>query len=123
MIDAYLNRAMVYVRLQRFDESLSDLKQILDIDSKYAEIHNYRASIFMALNRPRDALYEIDRLIDLRLADRDAHVNRAIILVSLGEEERAQIDVDIAIELGADPDRLKITLDRVRSERDASGEQ
>ena len=114
---------MVYVRLQRFDESLSDLKQILDLEPMYAEIHNYRASIFMALDRPRDALYELDRLIDLRLADRDAHVNRAIVLLRLREDERAQIDIDIAIELGADPDRLNRTIDRVRAERDASDEE
>ena len=77
----------------------------------------------MALDRPRDALYELDRLIGLRLEDRDAHVNRAIVLLRLGEDERAQIDIDIAIELGADADRLKRTLDRVRADRDASGEQ
>ena len=123
MIDAYLNRSMVYVRLQRYEESLSDLGEILTLDPTYAEIHNYRANIFMALDRPWDALGELDRLISLRLADRDAHANRAIILVSLGEEERAQIDFDIAVELGADSDRLKLTLDRVRSERDTSGEQ
>ena len=72
---------MVYVRLQRFEESLSDLEQILDLDPKYAEVHNYRASIFMALDQPREALGELDRLIALRLRDRDAHVNRAIVLL------------------------------------------
>ena len=117
MIDAYLNRSMVYARLQRFEESLTDLGRILELDSEYAEIHSYRADILMALDRPRDALYELDRLIGLRVADRNAHANRAIVLVSLGEEERAQIDFDIAVELGADPDRLKLTLDRVRTER------
>ena len=77
----------------------------------------------MALDQPREALGELDRLIALRLRDRDAHVNRAIVLLSLREDERAQIDADIAIELGADPDRLQRTLDRVRVERDASDEQ
>ena len=77
----------------------------------------------MTLDRPRDALGELDRLIALTLRDRDAHVNRAIVLLFLGEDERAQIDVDVAIELGADSVRLQRTIDRVRAERDAGGEQ
>ena len=77
----------------------------------------------MALGRPNDALWEYDRLINLRVRDRDAHVNRAIVLIILGEDERAEIDIDVAIQLGADPDRLRTTVERIRAERAASGEQ
>ena len=74
----------------------------------------------MVMGQPQNAVQDLNQLIRIKPNDLDAHANRAIVLVSLGENERAQIDFDQAVELGAESDRLQVTIDRVRRERDSS---
>lgn len=74
----------------------------------------------MVMGQPQNAVQDLNQLIRIKPNDLDAHANRAIVLVSLGENERAQIDFDRAVELGAESDRLQVTIDRVRRERDSS---
>lgn len=75
---AYSNRAMVNLKLERYDEVIADATKALEIDVNYIKAYHRRGKAHLALNQLEQALHDFEQCIA-----RDP--NDAEILDALGE--------------------------------------
>ncbi|MFE4830974.1 tetratricopeptide repeat protein [Streptomyces sp. NPDC056672] len=104
------NRSQVLIALGRYEEALTDLDDVIAIDSNHAEYHFDRGNLLRRLNRPAEAVVCYERAMALSPPFPEVVYNRADTRLELGDIPGALADFGYAIEL--DPGRVDAYVNR-----------
>ncbi|HEY5084719.1 MAG TPA: tetratricopeptide repeat protein, partial [Rhizomicrobium sp.] len=87
--DAWNNRGLVLVALNRANEALENYDQALKLKPDYVEARSNRGLALKALGQADEALAEFDRVLREKPSHAGAFVNRASVLRAMGEVDEA----------------------------------
>jgi tetratricopeptide (TPR) repeat protein len=96
---AYLCRAAMYSKLQRYPEALADGSRAIELDPKEATAWYNRGNTYGKLGQPAKAIADYSRAIELDQKLAYAWNNRGGYFDQLGQSEKAIADFSRAIEL------------------------
>lgn len=95
----YLNRAIAYGRLKRWNEAIVDYGRALDIDPHYASAYNGRAWTYCQIGKFEEALVDANKALELRPNEANFYDTRASAYSGLKRYAEAIVDMDRAIKL------------------------
>jgi protein O-mannosyl-transferase len=97
---AYSKRAIIYLRLGRPAEALSDLAKSLELTPDDAPtLHFPRGNAYLQLGRFREAVAEFDRAVEIGDGGADAFFNRGLCKLEMGDRAGAAGDFRGALRL------------------------
>ena len=88
---ALYNKATVLIQMQRWQEALAVLDELVRRQPAIADAWNNRSGVLQALGRKEDALESIKQVIKLRPSDARALYNAGILLLTLKRFDEAQL--------------------------------
>jgi tetratricopeptide (TPR) repeat protein len=116
-VQAYLARAQIYHRQQKFSEALTDLDHVLTrLAPGKAGILNDRADLYRAMGRLEDAAADYRLSLAAEPKQADAYIGLARVLASEGKPEQAADCYDRMV--AADPGSARVYLRRAEVRRD-----
>lgn len=95
----YLNRALVYRKLNRNDDALVDYNKALELDPHYSSAYNSRAWMYCQQGKYEEALVDIDKALELKPNEANYLDTRACAYMGLKRYKEALADMDTAIKL------------------------
>ena len=95
----YLNRAIAYGRLKRWDEAIADYGRALDIDKNYADAYNGRAWSYCKIGKFEEALVDVNKALELKPNEANYFDTRAETYTGLKRYEDALADMNTALKL------------------------
>nr|WP_237540216.1 tetratricopeptide repeat protein [Streptomyces sp. SID4917] len=104
------NRSQVLIALGRYEEALTDLDEVIAVDSNHPEYHFDRGNLLRRLDRPADAVVCYERAMALSPPFPEVVYNRADTRLELGDIPGALADFGYAVEL--DPGRVDAYVNR-----------
>ena len=99
-IEAYQDRAQVYLRIDDFDEAIKDFTKVIELDSDYASAYVQRGCVYLKKGCSDRAIEDFSRAIELDSDYASAYVQRGCVYLTKGCSDRAIEDFNRAIELG-----------------------
>lgn len=108
--EAYLNRGLGYLELQKFAESLRDFNTCLGLDENLYETYFARAYLNSYINNYEDAITDYNKYISLMPDDARGYVNRGNVRGLMEDPLGAIDDFTTAIEL--DPENINAFISR-----------
>jgi len=104
------NRAQVYVMVGRYEEALSELSAVMEVDEFFPDHYFNRGNVLRKLGRTADAVVDYTRALEISPPFHEAYYNRAACLVELGDLDGALADYGRVVEL--DPDNADARLNK-----------
>lgn len=95
----YLNRALVYRRLDKNEEALVDYNKAIELDPNYADAYNSRAWMYCQQKKFETALVDADKAIELKPNEANFYDTRATAYAGLKRYKDALADLNTAIKL------------------------
>lgn len=95
----YLNRAIAYGRLKRWDEAIVDYGRALEIDQNYASAYNGRAWSYCKIGKFEEALVDANKALQLKPNEANFFDTRACAYIGLKRYDEALADLNKAIKL------------------------
>lgn len=99
-VDAYFNRATVYLVTHNVDAALRDLNKVIDIDPGLAPPYNARGFIYARLGQMDKAISNYTKAINLNPNFGTAYCNRAEVYYNKQEYLKSWEDVQQAASVG-----------------------
>lgn len=93
---AYANRALVFVRIEKLPRAIADYDRAIEINPDYAAAYVGRGDVHRLLNNHRKAIADFTKAISIQ-PDPVAHFNRGLSRQKLGLHDEAIDDFDNAI--------------------------
>jgi tetratricopeptide (TPR) repeat protein len=87
--EAYLNRGMLYARLERFEDADRDLQSVLDIKPEEYRAHFALGNLYLKQQKVHDAFEAFERAERYNNADPDLFNNQALCRSELGDHTGA----------------------------------
>ena len=115
-VPAYNNRGYVYNVLEQYQRAIEDYNEAIRLEPENAVAFNNRGFSQRNLGRYQGALDDFNEAIRLTPWYADAYAGRSLVNASLGNDAQADKDFEQAVDLGMDPEKLQIDLDRARRE-------
>ena len=95
----YLNRALAYGRLKRWDEAIADYGRAIELDQNYASAYNGRAWSHCQIGKFEEALGDANKAVELKPNEANYLETRASVYIGLKRYEEALADLNTAIKL------------------------
>ena len=94
-----MNRALVYGRLERWDEAIADYGRAIELDQNYADAYNGRAWSYCQIGKFAEAVVDADKALELKPNEANYFDTRADAFIGLKRYEEALADLNNAIKL------------------------
>ena len=75
--NVYNNRAILYVKLGKTSEAMSDYNKAIEFDLNNANAYNNRANLYKKLGKDKEAMADYNKAIELKPNNANAYKNRA----------------------------------------------
>lgn len=98
--EAYYNRGVASLRLNRLDDARADFSKAIEINPKDPDAWNNRGLVNNRLGKPGDALSDFSKAIELDSVYGKAYCNRGLVYLKLGRTAEAEEDLKKAARLG-----------------------
>jgi tetratricopeptide (TPR) repeat protein len=98
-MNAYLNRALVYSRIDKHAEAIADLDVVAQRGGNVALVHRLRGSLLSTQGKQADALADYERAIALNPGDVLAYTGRALTYRRMGKLTDSLNDLNRALQL------------------------
>jgi len=98
--EAYYNRGVATLRLNRLDEALADFNQSIELNPKDPDAWNNRGLVYNRLGRMQEALSDFNKALELDDLNGQACNNRGLVYLKLGRTAEAEEDLKKAGRLG-----------------------
>lgn len=95
----YSNRGNAYIRLQRYEEALTEFNHAIEMESSKSFVYSNRGNAYQGLQRYEEALADYNHAIELDPIDAKAYSNRGLTFNNLQQYETALVDHNHAIQL------------------------
>lgn len=95
----YMNRAIAYGRLKRWEEAIVDYGRAIDLDANYADAYNGRAWSYCQIGKFEEALPDVNKALELKPNEANYFDTRACAYAGLKRYDDAIADLDKAIKL------------------------
>ena len=95
----YLNRAIAYGRLKRWNEAIADYGRAIDLDQNYASAYNGRAWSYCQIKNFEAALVDAQKALQLKPNEANFFDTRACAYIGLKRYKEALADLNTAIKL------------------------
>ncbi|MDO8446221.1 MAG: tetratricopeptide repeat protein [Deltaproteobacteria bacterium] len=96
---SYYSRGNAYIKLNRYDEVISDYTKAIELNPKYLDAYNNRGNIYFDLGNYQAALSDYNKALELNPLDSQVYTNRGNAYLGLGDYAQAIKNHDRAIEL------------------------
>ncbi len=100
--DAYYNRGVAKIRLEKFQEAIEDFDKAIDLKPDDIFCYLNRGVAKDQIEEFQEAIEDFDKAIDLDPEHPYSYVNRGIAKAKLGKHKEAVADFDKAIDLKSD---------------------
>jgi tetratricopeptide (TPR) repeat protein len=111
-IQARLARAQVRYEMQRFDDSIADLNEVIRLNPKHSTAYDLRGLAYSYSGDHERAIADYDKAIEIDPDKPNPYNNRGWAWLELGERSKALADLNRAIELN--PSYQKALENRLR---------
>jgi len=98
--EAYYNRGVATLRLNRLDEALADFNKSIELNPKDPDAWNNRGLVYNRLGRMQEALSDFNKALELDDLNGQACNNRGLVYLKLGRTAEAEEDLKKAGRLG-----------------------
>ena len=95
----YMNRAIAYGRLKRWEDAIVDYGRAIDLDANYADAYNGRAWSYCQIGKFEEALPDVNKALELKPNEANYFDTRACAYAGLKRYDDAIADLDKAIKL------------------------
>lgn len=113
-----INRGIIYVAMERYDEAIKDYDRAFRLDPDVAELHVNRGNMFYMGQAYEKAIEEYTSAINMEFTkEHVALYNRGLAYEKIGELEKAEADYRRAIELVPEWGRAQDKLERILRKR------
>ena len=93
----YVNRGLMYARLQAWESALADYCQAIDLNPDLDRAYSNRANLHAIQQNWAEAIMDYDQAIDLNPLNLRARFNQAVTFREMGDYEEALTCLDIAM--------------------------
>ncbi len=98
--EAYYNRGVASLRLNRLDEALADFNKSIELNPKDPDAWTNRGLVYYRLGRTQEALFDFNKALVLDDLNGQAYNNRGLVYLKLGRTAEAEEDLKKAARLG-----------------------
>lgn len=95
----YMNRALAYGRLKRWDDAIADYGRAIELDQNYADAYNGRAWSYCKIGKFAEALPDVNKALELKPNEANYFDTRADVYVGLKRYDEALADMETALKL------------------------
>jgi len=110
-------RAACYIRLGDYDQALSDLDQVVDMEPDESAGYNNRGLCYWVLKRTDEALADLRQAIEVNPTNLQAYANKAYIHCAVGQYAEAQEVCSAGLRLDSTHEELLTVQDKILDER------
>ena len=104
LIDAYINRLLVYRDNQRYTDALDDANTVVAADPKFELGYALRGGIYLNIGEYDKALVDLNIAIQLAPSDEFVYQDRGVAYLRLGQFDKSLADFTMAISISpSDP--------------------
>ncbi len=93
-VDAYLNRAQVYIAIGNLGQAVSDFTRVAEIRPRCTDALRQCGRLHLAMSQYDEALADMEKVVEIDAADAEAHFLLALACYALGRYARAWESLD-----------------------------
>lgn len=116
LVDAYIERAVVFIQAKRTDDAIGDLNRAIELDPQNVRAYATRASAKLQAGTNDDALYDVNQALQLAASDAFALRVRGNIYEALQRPDEAIADYRAALALDPFQAESREALERLKQE-------
>ncbi len=98
--EAYFWRARTYIRMEQFDNAITDLNRVVEINPEYSPAYDNLGWLFMRRNKFDESLSHLNKSIELNPDNGWAHYMRGRVYFNKGDLQKAFENANTACQLG-----------------------
>ncbi len=99
-IDAYLNRARVYIAVGNLGQAVSDFARVAEIRPSCADVHRQCGRLHLAMSQYGEAVANLEKAVQIDVKDAEAHFLLALASYAQGRYARAWESLDTLQAMG-----------------------
>ncbi len=113
-IDLLMQRSMMAMSVEKFDEALTHLSSVVELAPDFAEGWNKRATVLYLMRRFEDSIADVDRTLALEPRHFGALSGLGLIHRQLGDEAKALEFFERAVEVNPHMAQIQAEIRRLR---------